>query len=281
MNTQSQEISQQQRESWNNFAPGWRKWDALTMEFLKPYADEIIRQVEPQSGDMVLDIASGTGEPGITIAKMIGIGKVIITDLSEGMLEVAMDNAERQGLTNVEAGICDVSALPFEDETFDVVTCRFGFMFFPDMDKAASEIVRVLKPGGRFSTSVWGPPADNFWVTSIMDTIKKYVEVPLPVPGAPSMFRCAEKGLMSGILRGAGINVTDDRGVWSKIHPGTAETYWNFMTDIGAPIVAALSKTSSDSKESIREEVIDLIDERYPGETALDTYSFVIGGNKL
>lgn len=164
MEQQLEQIREQQKESWNNFSSGWKKWDALTMDFLKPMGDEIIRLLHPKNDDVVLDVAAGTGEPGLTIASMLNGGKVIITDLSDDMLEIARENATQRGIKNIETRACDVCELPFADNTFDAISCRFGFMFFPDMLLAAKEMVRVLKPGGRMATSVWNVPEKNFWL---------------------------------------------------------------------------------------------------------------------
>ena len=162
MEQQLEEIREQQKAAWNKFSPGWKKWDDLAMDFLKPVGDEIIRLINPKGADIVLDIAAGTGEPGLTIATMLKGGKVIITDLSEDMLEIARENAMNRGIKNIETHACDVCELPFADNTFDAISCRFGFMFFPDMLLAAKEMVRVLKPGGRIATSVWNVPEKNF-----------------------------------------------------------------------------------------------------------------------
>ncbi len=75
------QIREQQKESWNKFSPGWKKWDDLMMDFLKPMADEIIMLLKPK--EVVLDVAAGTGEPRLTIAAMVKSGKVISTDLAE------------------------------------------------------------------------------------------------------------------------------------------------------------------------------------------------------
>ena len=77
MEAQLVQIREQQKEVWNRFSPGWKKWDDLTMDFLKPMADEIIHLIKPKDNDMVLDVASGTGEPGLTIATMLRGGKVV------------------------------------------------------------------------------------------------------------------------------------------------------------------------------------------------------------
>jgi ubiquinone/menaquinone biosynthesis C-methylase UbiE len=196
------------------------------------------------------------------------------------MLKVAREHAEKRNITNVEFRACDVSELPFGDNSFDAISCRFGFMFFPDMELAAREMVRVLKPGGRLATSVWDQPEKNFWVTVSMKTIAKYIEMPTPQPGGPGMFRCAEPGLMKTIFEKAGLKNVQEKTVDSKLRSGTAERYWDMMTEIGAPIVAALGKADEVTRDLITREVIAQVRERYPGEVAIDAGAIVISGNK-
>lgn len=281
MDQQLVQIREQQKESWNKFSPGWKKWDKVFMDFLKPMGDEIIRLLHPREGEEVLDIAAGTGEPGLTIADMVKNGKVILTDLSGEMLEVAKENMAKRGILNVETVACDVCQLPFADNSFDAISCRFGFMFFPDMELAAREMVRVLKPGGRLATSVWNVPEKNYWVTAIMGTINRNMELPAPPPGAPGMFRCAKEGFIADIFRKAGLKNLAQSEVAGKLRSGTAEVYWDIMTEVGAPIVAALSKADDAMKEKIRNEVLEAVRQRYPdGEVMIDASAWVIYGEK-
>ncbi|MDZ4794892.1 MAG: methyltransferase domain-containing protein [Bacteroidota bacterium] len=280
MNQQQEEIREQQRQSWNKFSAGWKKWDVLTMDFLKPMGDEIIASIKPAGRQTILDIAAGTGEPGLTIATMLEGGSVTITDLSEDMLLIAKENAAGRGILNIETMACDVCDLPFPDNSFDAISCRFGFMFFPDMQLAANEMARVLKPGGRIATSVWNVPEKNFWVTAMMGTIYKYMELPTPPPGAPGMFRCAQPGLMKGIFEKAGFRNVTEKEVASTLNSGTVDTYWNMMTEIGAPIVAALSKADDTTRQKIKKEVFELVHQKYPGTVAIDAGAIVISAVK-
>jgi len=152
------QISQQQKESWNKFSAGWKKWDELTMSFLKPIGDKIIEFIKPEGTQSILDIASGTGEPGLSIATMLNGGKVSMTDIAEDMLTIAKENATSRNIVNIETIVSDVSHLPFNNNTFHSISCRFGYMFFPDMQMAADQMNRVLKPSGRIATSVWNIP---------------------------------------------------------------------------------------------------------------------------
>jgi ubiquinone/menaquinone biosynthesis C-methylase UbiE len=192
MDTATTDISTAQRASWNKFSAGWRKWDALTMDMLRPHGEAIMDHLGASGASHVLDIAGGTGQPGLSIAQhLTDGGKVFITDLSANMLQVAKEKADAMQAKHVEFREADASELPFADNSMDAVSCRHGFMFFPDLQQAANEMARVLKPGGRIAVAVWAAPEKNYWVTGMMQQIKKHIEVPPPPPDAPGMFRCA------------------------------------------------------------------------------------------
>lgn len=277
MEQQLEEIREQQKASWNQFSPGWKKWDDLTMDFLKPMGDEIIRLLKPKNNEVILDVAGGTGEPGLTIASMMTHGRVSITDLAESMLEIARENAMKRGIKNIEIHACDVCELPFDDNTFDAISCRKGFMFFPDMLLAAKEMARVLKPGGRIAASVWNIPEKNFWITAIMGTITRNMELPQLPPGAPGMFRCAEDGFMSDLFSQAGLKNISLYEIAGKLNSKTTDVYWEMMTEIGAPIVAALSSADNAMREKIKTEVYQVVNAKYPdGNVIIDSSAIVI-----
>lgn len=280
MNQQQEEIRDQQKQAWNKFSPGWKKWDDMTMGLLKPMGTEIIASIHPSGNQNILDIAAGTGEPGLTIAAMLDGGKVTITDLAEDMLEIAKENAEKRGIKNIETAVCDVSELPFDDNIFDAISCRMGFMFFPDMQLAANEMYRVLKPGGKIATSVWNVPEKNFWVTATLGTINQNMEIPPPPPGAPGMFRCAKPGMLKEIFEKAGFKNISENEVLSKLDVGTTDTYWSMMTEVAAPVVAALSKADEAAREKIKKEVFDKVHTKYPGHVAIEASALVIAAEK-
>jgi ubiquinone/menaquinone biosynthesis C-methylase UbiE len=281
MEAQLIQIRDQQKEIWNRFSPGWKKWDDLTMSFLKPIGDAIIRLLNPKDADVVLDVASGTGEPAIAIASKLRGGIVVATDISEGMLEVARENAVRRGIKNLKIVTSDVSDLPFTDNSFDSISCRLGFMFFPDMLNAAKEMVRVLKPGGRIAAAVWNVPEKNFWATAILNIINKDLQLVPPPPGAPGLFRCAKSGFIADLFQQAGLKNIAERETIGKLNIGTVESYWSFMTDVVAPVVAAISNADDIMKAKIKTEVFELIGQKYPnGKVAIDSNALVIYGEK-
>lgn len=281
MEQQLEQIREQQKQSWNKFSGGWKKWDELVMDFLKPMGDEIIRLLNPQNNDLILDVASGTGEPALTIAEKLSGGKVIMTDLADDMLAIARENAASRGIKNIEAVTCDVCELPFPDNTFDAISCRFGFMFFPDMLLAAKEMVRVLKPGGKIATAVWNVPEKNFWVTATMGTINRNMELPAPPPGSPGIFRCAKDGFIADLFQQAGLKNISQTEVAGKLNCKTVDAYWGMQTEVAAPIVAALANASDAMKEKIKTETYATVNEKFPdGNIVIDSSALVIYGEK-
>jgi ubiquinone/menaquinone biosynthesis C-methylase UbiE len=281
MTTQADQIRDQQQATWNKFSAGWNKWDGLVLGWLENVGAAILDDARLRADSCVLDIASGTGEPALTAAGRCPQGKVVLTDLAEQMLAVAGDNAARRGLRNVEFRQCDAGALPFADGTFDAVTARFGFMFFPDVPAAAREFARVAKPGARVCTSVWSAPEKNAWATTIMGAIGKFVDLPAPPPGAPGLFRCAAPGYMAGVFRDAGLRNVTEREVGAPLELADPEQYFAFMSEVAAPVVAGMAKADEAARAKIKETVLELAARRSSGgKVRLDGSAIVVCGEK-
>ena len=114
------------------------------------------------AGQRVLDIATGIGEPALVAARLVGpAGRVIATDLSPRMLDIARERATASAVTNVEFIEKDAQQLDFHEGSFDAVLWRWGPMDLPDPSNTFVAIRRMLTPGGSFATAVWpaGPNA--------------------------------------------------------------------------------------------------------------------------
>ncbi|MEP7333801.1 MAG: methyltransferase domain-containing protein [Terracoccus sp.] len=272
-------IRDQQRDTWDHFSTGWRKWDPTVLGWLGPFGVALIRQSNVRDDSQVLDVAAGTGEPGLTVAALVPRGRVVLTDLSERMLAVAADNASRRGAHNAETRACDAAALPFPDASFDAVLCRFGFMFFPDVEAAAKELVRVGKPGARVCAAVWAEPAKNPWATTIMGAIARHVVVPAPTLGSPHLFRCASAGFMREVFTQAGLRDIVEDEVSCDLVVATPQEYWELMTDIAAPVVAQLNKVDEAARELVHVEVLKLAQQSFrDGSVRLRSTAAVVSG---
>ena len=279
MEAQLENIIAVQKEAWNKSSAGWKKWDNMMMNFLKPMNTQIIQMMKIQSDDTILDVATGTGEPGLTIATIVDKGRVVGTDLSEQMLSVAKEKAHHFHISNFETVCCDVSALPFDNDSFNSISCRLGFMFFPDIQIALKEMLRVLKPGGGISISVWSVREKNSWINVSMEIMISSLELAPPVSGAPGAFRCSETGFMTDHLRQAGIKNIVEKHLEGKLKFGNKETYWNFITEAGSPM--AFGKADEALKQKIKNEVLTKVDLKCPGENIeLDSSSIIIYGEK-
>ncbi|HLD89203.1 MAG TPA: methyltransferase domain-containing protein [Candidatus Nanoarchaeia archaeon] len=275
------ELREQQRQAWNKFSPGWKKWDSFVIEWLKPIGQELIEESALEDGFCVLDMATGTGEPGLTAALKIGSGKVIGVDLAEEMVKIAGQNAEIKGVKNYEALTADASALSFEDNYFDAVICRHGVMFFPDMPDGLKEMARVLKPGRKLALSAWALPSKNPWVTTIKEVLHKMLDLPSPPADAPGLFRCAQPGTLKKLLEESGFYDVEESEVAGKINFISAEQYWEFITDVVAPIASALSKVDEEAYQKAKQAVINEVENKYgKGDVSFDWSSWVASGIK-
>ena len=281
MNEQQQAIRDQQKETWNKFSGGWKNWDEFTMNFLKPMGDAIIKALNIKSTDVVLDIASGTGEPAFTIAAIVKNGEVYATDLSDEMLAIARTYADERDINNIEFKVTDVSDLPFKDNFFNKISCRMGFMFFPDMQLAANEMFRVCKSGGKIATSVWAGPENNEWITLMSKVLSSHLEMPQPPPDAPGMFRCAKPGFIKELFEKAGFKNVKEDIVYDKIDYGSAEQYWQFMTEVVAPVVNALNKTDESTRKKIKDELFETCKKMLTnGRLVIKDSAIIISGEK-
>jgi ubiquinone/menaquinone biosynthesis C-methylase UbiE len=229
------------------------------MRFLEPQGDAIVAGLEVEGGFRVLDIASGTGDPGLTLAARRPEVHVTALDASEGMLDIAQEKAGALGLTNFETKLGDACALDLESQSFDAISCRLGFMFFPDPAVAVREMGRVLRPGGTLATTVWAGPSENSWITTMVGAIKKHFALPTPPPGAPGMFRCADPATLTEKFEEAGLRIERVELLRGTMKCSTSDEYWQFMNDVVPPVVAALADAAESVTSAIREEVFSAL----------------------
>ena len=253
-----QHVIDAQRRDWNRVANGWEKWDPFFERQMTFLNHRLVGDARLGPGQRVLDLGSGTGYPALLAAQIVGAGgQVIGMDLAEEMLSVAEKKAARLGLSNVHFRAGDVSALPFDDHSFDAVISRFCLMFLPDIQRAASEIARVLKPGGWVAASVWAAPEKNPSISGSMAAIKQVVDLPQPDPGAPGIFRLARPGDLAGMLQRAGlVDLAEEEflGEWSYASP---EEYYRSLMELAAPIQNLMATLLPAQVEEVKGRVLE------------------------
>ncbi len=259
MSVAADSIRDQQRIIWDQFAAGWRKWDAELLGWQRPFGDALIQDARLGPDSTVLDVAAGTGEPGLTAAELVPEGEVVLTDLSAGMLNVAKEKAAARGLSNVSFVVCGAAELPFDDGTFDAVLCRFGFLYFPEQRNALRQMVRTAKPGARISAAVWGRPAENPWATLVLGALAQYAGLSRPPVWMPGVFRCSAPGFMTRLFREAGLVEVVERAVGTDLVHDSPASYWAFMVDIAATVALGLEQADHEAQGLIRSDVFQLL----------------------
>jgi ubiquinone/menaquinone biosynthesis C-methylase UbiE len=226
------EVKEQVRKDWTSNAKPWKTWRS---KFIVQSANATKLVVEGASlapGMKVLDLASGTGEPAFSIARAIGpSGHVTATDLVPEMLDVMSDVIAAESIGNVKVEVADMEKLPYADGSFDRVTSRFGIMFPPEPVLAAKEMKRVLKPGGKVTLLVWGPPTSSFW-SAFLGPFTKRANLPPPPPDAPTPTRFAKPGSVSEVLSGGGFSNVQETPVTIDLGwPGPAEELFRMQKE--------------------------------------------------
>lgn len=251
------EIRDSQEAAWNEYAAGWKRWEAWTRMMLNPIGRRIVDALQLRGDEEVLDIATGAGEPGITIAKALHSGVVTAVDISENMLAVAAESARVEGTDNYDTLHADACELPFENNTFDALSCRHGFMFFPDMQLAADEAVRVLKPGGRLAISYWATPRRNAWAYGVMQTVHHHTR---DRRERQHLFRCSPIGKMQHLFEQAGLRDIREERVNGTVQFGSPQSYWRHFTNVVMPVAKAIAATDEATQRAIRLEVMDMLE---------------------
>jgi SAM-dependent methyltransferase len=252
------ELTQQQKAQWGAAALGWERWGDWFERNSGNLSAWICDAAGVRPGHQVLDLACGAGQLASMEAERVRPGgRVMATDLSPDMVDVTKRRAKRLGLDNLDVQEMDAQSLAFGDASFDAATCRFGLMFCPDPVRAASEVRRVLKPGGRVTVVVWDVPAKNPFFTSIASVLPEFVTVPPPDPTAPGVFRLAPPGELERVLTAAGFTtiVVEPRPITMTFT--SLEDYWQIMTDLAAPLRAAITKLSAADVERLKARVFE------------------------
>src|SRR5579862_8725787 len=245
--------------------PGWgsqyrlvasEKWKAKSAAMGTPVTNALVDYAQPSPGMHVLDLASGTGEPAITLATRVGpAGHVTALDLSADLLEIAEKRARARGLENFTARQSDAHSLPFPDNSFDLATSRFGVMFFHDPELALTELRRVLRPGARVCFLAWGPFDQPYW-HSMMGVVHRHVGGPLLEPGGPNPFRFAEPGSLSAVLRSAGFSeIAEQTKTLPWAWPGPPEEVWEQNRSVAVPFRPMLDQVPADQWPQIHADV--------------------------
>jgi len=246
---------------WGSSAPYWEKHSEIIRRMFEPVTHALVQDAQIGSHQTVLDIATGPGEPALSVAALIGPkGKVYGIDPIPEMVGAARRVADRLGLKNAQFQVASAQQLPFSADTFDALISRFGVMFFPSPVDAVREMLRVLKPERKLALAVWHFAERNPFHYTVSRVIDRYVD-PQPVaPDAPDAFRFARPGKLTEVLVEAGVRAVSERLLQFNIQaPISLEDYWTVRLDISEKFRQKIALLSSEQVAEVKSEVPDAL----------------------
>jgi SAM-dependent methyltransferase len=196
----------EQAALWNGRAGrAWIDGQATLDRMFSAFEDLLADTVRNASARRVLDVGCGTGSTTLAAARAAGAqGECLGVDISQPMIAVARDRAEREGST-ARFVAADVQTHAFEPARFDLVISRFGVMFFDDPVAAFTNLRRAASAGAPLQVIAWRSPAENPYMTTAERAAAPLLpDMPVRAPGAPGQFAFADRHRVASILQDSG-----------------------------------------------------------------------------
>lgn len=255
---------------------GWDKaastYEHAWQQQLKPAHDCLFELADIKQGEHIIDIAGGTGLAGFRAAAATGAeGFVLGTDLSDKMIELAVNASTQNNISNIKFERMDAEELNVPDETYDVAICALGLMYAPGPLNALKEMYRVLKKGGRCVSAVWGKRANCGWA-DIFEIVDKRVTSEV----CPMFFNLGNDGVLEKTIEMAGFSGIQIKTIKTLLHYDTAEAACAAAFE-GGPVALAYFKFPEAVQKEVCEEYLASVEQYKTGNGYAVPGEFVIG----
>jgi ubiquinone/menaquinone biosynthesis C-methylase UbiE len=246
---------------WRDSAPFWEKHREVIQQMFAPVTQALVEDGLISGGHTVLDVATGPGEPALTLAALVGAeGKVLGIDPAPEMVEAARRATDHLGFRNAQFDVASADRLPFPADTFDAVVSRFGVMFFPSPVDAVREMLRVLKPGRKLALAVWHLAERNPFFYTLSRVIERYVDSPPSAPDAPDPFRFASPGKLRDVLAEAGAMAPSERLLQFTVQaPTSVEDFWILRCEMSEKLREKVAMLSREQLPEVKREALDAL----------------------
>jgi len=229
------EESKHWHQHYSGNATYWEKWAEPMADQQEKVNQLLLNAAGVSEGSIVLDLASGAGEPAVTAAKRIGPrGAVTVTDIASEMVEGVKRRAIKLGLSNMSFEVVAMDRLPFADCSFDAVTCRYGLMYCADPAAAWRECARVLKPGGRAAYMVWGPEENNPMVWVVLRAANNTWGNPISEAELGHPLRFAANGSLTPFIAAAHLDKGTEEEIEFQPRIKVGVPFWLPLIEINA-----------------------------------------------
>jgi len=248
-------------------------WDAASQGYavniapylMEPFAEEFIDRLDVDDQTHVLEVAAGSG--ALTESLSRKVKSVLATDFSPRMLKLLDERMSAAGIGNTTFRVMDGQSLTIDDASFERVACSFGIMLFPERHKGFSELVRVLRPGGKAVVSGWAGPekfeALGLFMKGIQKAIPELANSSSPLP----VFSLSDPVSFKNQMEDAGFKDVRVELVTRTMEIDSFDQLWNMLT-VGAPPVKILfDKVGDDGKVRLQNALAEIIEERFGNDT--------------
>jgi len=253
------EYREASRQQWSDAAASWAR--AAEEEETGASAEAtkwMLKAADLQPGERVLELACGAGRVGLQAASRVGPdGTVLCSDFSQAMVDAVAERVERLGVPNVSTRVLNAEQLDLpDDEDFDVVLCRFGYMLMADQPQALRESARALRPDGRLVLAAWGTGEKNPWLSLILNAVMKHLGAPPPEPGMPGPFSLGEADRLRALVEAAGLVDIEVAEIEAQQTYDSIDAWWEEILEVSGPLAAMLKALPEKDREAIRSAVV-------------------------
>jgi ubiquinone/menaquinone biosynthesis C-methylase UbiE len=233
-------------------------YDEPANSFWERFGRRTVERLDLSPGARVLDVCCGSGASAIAAAEAVGPdGFVLGVDLAEDLLELARTKAKQRSLKYIEFRTGDMLDLGLPESDLDAVICVFGIFFAPDMEAAARELWRLVRPGGKLAITTWGPRFFEPMSTAFWNSVREVR--PDIYKGFNPWDRVCDPESLHSMLAGAGVNAQEVT-LESGTHPlRSPEDWWTMV--LGSGYRGTIEQLDAESRERVRRDNLNSIRE--------------------